>query len=98
MVVDWHIARTDDAPEQNEDAYQFACDHVAAELESEAETAQLVATLSGARHVITHLSGQAIPTHLAPYFRELADLIRNMSERVDAEMQAYDLGEFEEAA
>lgn len=98
MTSDFRIARNDFEPELSEDAFQFACDHVAAELESEAETSQLVATLSGARHVITHLSGQTIPAHLAPYFRELADLIRSMSDRVDTEMRAYDLGDFEEAA
>ncbi|MGH8037170.1 MAG: hypothetical protein ACREPD_05465 [Stenotrophomonas sp.] len=98
MRADHHIARNDSEPELSEDAYQFACDHVAAELESEADTAQLVATLSGARHVMSHLSGQAIPSHLAPYFRELADLISSMSDRVDAEMRAYNQGEYEEAA
>lgn len=73
----------------NDEAYQFACDHVAAELESESETAALVATLSQSRAVLVHMMSQEIPSYLRPHLRELADLIRDMRDRVDSQMAVF---------
>ncbi len=84
--------------EPNDDAFQFACDHVAAELEREGDVAPLVEKLSQARHVMTHLLSQELPAHLLPYFRELADLVRAMSRRVDASMKDFEAGHMEDAA
>lgn len=84
--------------EPNDDAFQFACDHVAAELEREGDVAPLVEKLSQARHVITHLLTQEVPAHLLPHFRELADLVRDMSRRVDASMKDFEAGHMEDAA
>ncbi|SEU13268.1 hypothetical protein [Stenotrophomonas indicatrix] len=75
--------------EPNDEAYQFACDHVAAELESESETAALVATLSQSRAVLVHMMSQEIPSYLRPHLRELADLIRDMRDRVDSQMAVF---------
>lgn len=82
-----------DAPEPQDEAHQFACDHVAAELEAEEGTAQLVATLSQSRAVLAHLTSQDVPSDLRPYLRELADLVRDMSNRVDAQMAVFATGD-----
>jgi hypothetical protein len=79
--------------EPNDEAYQFACDHVAAELESESETAALVATLSQSRAVLVHMMSQEIPSYLRPHLRELADLIRDMRDRVDTQMEVFTQGD-----
>ncbi len=84
--------------EPNEEAFQFACDHVAAELEREGDVAPLVEKLSQARHVMTHLLSQEVPAYLLPHFRELADLVRDMSRRVDASMNDFEAGHLEDAA
>nr|WP_312953135.1 hypothetical protein [Stenotrophomonas pavanii] len=84
--------------EPNDDAFQFACDHVAAKLEREGDVAPLVEKLSQARHVMTHLLSQEVPAYLLPHFRELADLVRDMSRRVDASMKAFEAGHLEDAA
>ncbi|WP_414555720.1 hypothetical protein [Stenotrophomonas forensis] len=84
--------------EPNDEAFQFACDHVAAELEREGDVAPLVEKLSQARHVITHLLSQEVPAYLLPYVRELADLVRDMSARVDASMRSFEAGSDEVAA
>lgn len=97
-MADWHIVRNDSAPEVDEEAYQFACDQVAAELESQAETTQVVATLSGARHVVQHLLSQKVPQHLLPHLRELSDLVRDVSGRVDQQMSSLSRPDLEDAA
>lgn len=84
--------------EPNDEAFQFACDQVAAELETEAETANVVSSLSGARHVVHFLMDQQIPAHLLPWARELADLVNNMSDRVDSQMKTFAAGDMEDAA
>lgn len=84
--------------EPNDEAFQFACDHVAAELEREGDVAPLVEKLSQARHVMTHLLSQEVPAHLLPHFRELADLVRDMSRRVNASMNDFEAGHMEDAA
>ncbi|WP_455948128.1 hypothetical protein [Lelliottia jeotgali] len=88
--------RAECAPD--DEAFQFACDQVAAELETEAETANVVSSLSGARHVVHFLMAQQIPAHLLPWARELADLVNNMSERVDSQMKTFAAGDMEDAA
>ncbi|RLK56265.1 hypothetical protein BCL79_0649 [Stenotrophomonas rhizophila] len=98
MPADYQIARNDDAPEQNDEAYQFACDQVAAELESAAETADMVSALSGSRHVVHFLMSQKIPPHLLPYARDLAELVRNISDRVDGQMQTLTSSDMRDAA
>ncbi|MFL9582402.1 hypothetical protein [Stenotrophomonas sp. AB1(2024)] len=92
MKADYQTSRSDDEPEADGIAYEFACDQVAAELEAESETAQLVATLSNAELVMSHLMSAALPAHLIPYARDLADLVRNVSGRVEEQMKvvAYD--------
>lgn len=98
MVADSRIARNDDAPELDEGAYQFACDQVAAELEAESEVAQLVSTLSNAELVMSHFMAHALPAHLMPYARDLADLVRNVSGRVEAQMGTLTYSDEREAA
>lgn len=75
--------------EPDGEAYQFACDHVAAELKSEGETAELVATLSQSHAVLVHMMSQPVPSYLLPHLRELADLIRDMRDRVDSQMAVF---------
>ncbi|HDS1550705.1 TPA: hypothetical protein QEK98_002960 [Stenotrophomonas maltophilia] len=75
--------------EPNDEAYQFACDQVAAELESDGQTAALVATLSQSRAVLAHMLSQPVPSYLLPHLRELADLIRDMRDRVDTQMEVF---------
>lgn len=79
--------------EPNDEAYQFACDHVAAELESDGQTAALVATLSQSRAVLVHMLSQPVPSYLLPNLRELADLIRDMRDRVDTQMEVFTQGD-----
>lgn len=88
--------RAECAPD--DEAFLFACDQVAAELNTEAETANVVSALSGARHVVHFLMSQQIPAHLLPWARELADLVNNMSDRVESQMKALSAGDMEDAA
>jgi len=97
-MADQHIARNDAEPEVDGVAYEFACDQVAAELEAESETAQLVATLSNAELVMSHLMSAAMPAHLIPYARDLADLVRNVSGRVEEQMKVVAYDDVREAA
>lgn len=98
MATDRIPSRNDDAPEIDEGAYQFACDQVAAELEAESEIAQLVSTLSNADLVMSHFMSHALPAHLMPYARDLADLVRNVSGRVEAQMGTLTYSDEREAA
>lgn len=87
MVADYRIARSDEAEGLNVESFEFACDHVAAEVEEKAETAELIRVLSNARHAMSHLMGGSIPAHLVYAARELDALVRQMADRVDAELQ-----------
>jgi len=82
-----------DAPEPNDEPHQFACDQVAAELEGQQGVAELVATLSQSRTLLDHLMSQDVPSYLLPYLRELAELVRDMSNRVDAQMDVFAAGD-----
>ncbi len=73
----------------NDEDFQFACDQVAAELEAQQGVAELVASLSQSRTVLAHLMSQDVPSHLLPYLRELAELVRDMGDRVDAQMDVF---------
>jgi hypothetical protein len=98
MNADNNIARSDAEPEVDGVAYEFACDQVAAELEAEFETAQLVATLSNAELVMSHFMSTSLPAHLIPYARDLADLVRNVSGRVEEQMKTLTYSDEREAA
>jgi len=85
--------------DQSEALSKFALgNQVAAELEAESETAQLVATLSNAELVMSHLMSAALPAHLIPYARDLADLVRNVSGRVEEQMKVVTYDDVRDAA
>ncbi len=86
-LPDWRIDRSDDEPDASENGFEFACDHVAAEIEAQAETAELVRVLSNARHAMTHLMGKSVPQNVQHSLRELDALVRQMADRVDAELR-----------
>ena len=73
--------------EPNDEAFQFACDDVANTLVEDGEVCQLVEQLSRSRHLMTHLLSQDIPMWLRADARELAQLVRSISGRVDGAME-----------
>lgn len=73
----------------NDEDYQFACDQVAAELEAQEGVAELVFTLSQSRTLLAHLMSQDVPSDLLPYLRELAETVRDMAARVDAQRDVF---------
>ncbi|HHA2799749.1 TPA: hypothetical protein ACOFCL_000787 [Stenotrophomonas maltophilia] len=84
--------------EPNEEAFQFACDHIAEATESDGRTAEIVAILSRSRAVIVHLLSHEIPADLLPQFRELAELVRDMSNTVEFTMKGFEAGDLGAAA
>lgn len=73
--------------EPNDEAFQFACDDVANTLVEDGEVSQLVEQLSRSRHLMNHLLSQDIPMWLRADARELAQLVRSISDRVDESME-----------
>ncbi|WP_312321217.1 hypothetical protein [Stenotrophomonas sp.] len=72
--------------EPNEQGFQFACADVANTLVEDGEVSQLVEQLSRSRHLMTHLMSQDVPMWLRADARELAQLVRSISGRVDESM------------
>lgn len=73
--------------EPNDEAFQFACADVANTLVEDGEVSQLVEQLSHSRHLLAHLLSQDIPMYLRADARELAQLVRSISNRVDGAME-----------
>lgn len=89
-MADWHVARKDDAPDTNEDAWQDAVDQVANELtDRPVELQELVSTIANSDDVLTWLSHAVeVPQHHLHAFRDLCTLATSLRKQVETEMKA----------
>lgn len=90
-MADWHVARKDDAPDTNDEAWEDAVEEVAFRLIESGQdyASDTVNTVALADDVLTWLSHAVeVPQHHLRAFRDLCALAANLRKQVETEMKA----------
>lgn len=88
-MADWHIARKDDAPDTNEEAWADAVERVAFEYgEDELSLEELVQTLAVGDDALRWIAGAVqVPAHLTNAMGGLMKAVASIRNQVEFEMR-----------